>query len=113
MASIDREQILKFRGENLCDRAGEKIGSIEHIYLDADTNEPAWAVVSIGLFGTGSTFVPLSEASESDGALQVPYDKARIKDAPQVDATGQLTKEEEANLHAHYGVDHSRSDAGA
>jgi hypothetical protein len=112
MASIERENILKFRGEDLCDRDGEKIGSIEEIYLDADTSEPAWALVNTGLFGTKDTFVPLGEAFESDGALKVPYDKATIKDAPEVEATGQLTKQEEADLHEHYGIAHAGGDAG-
>ena len=42
---------------------GDKIGTIEEIYLDAETNEPEWALVNTGLFGTKSTFVPLREAS--------------------------------------------------
>jgi sporulation protein YlmC with PRC-barrel domain len=111
MASIDRERILEFRGEDLCGRDGEKIGSIEEIYLDADTNTPAWALVNMGLFGTKDTFVPLDDASEVDGTLTVPYDKQAIKDAPDVEATGQLTKQEEAALHEHYGVDRSTGEA--
>jgi sporulation protein YlmC with PRC-barrel domain len=110
MASIDREQILKFRGQSLYDRDGEKVGTIEEVYLDADTNEPAWAVLNAGLLGTKSLFVPLNKASESDGDLTVPYDKATIKDAPDVEASGQLTKQEEADLHAHYGIDESSGD---
>ena len=51
-----------------------------------------------GLFGTSRTFVPLSEAAEGDGSLTVPFEKATVKDAPKVEANGQLTREEEAAL---------------
>ena len=112
MASIDNERILEFRGEDLCDRDGEKIGSIDQIYLDADTNAPAWALVNTGLFGN-STFVPLNGASEVDGSLTVPFDKAKVKDAPEVRATGQLTKQEEAELHEYYGVEDAGTDSDA
>jgi hypothetical protein len=51
--------------------------------------------------------VPLREAAESDGTLTVPVDKATVKDAPKIEHNGQLTKREEAGLHAHYGLDYS------
>ena len=107
MTTLDKDRILEHRGNELCDRDGEKLGTIEEIYLDAGTDQPAWALVSTGLFGHKQTFVPLREAAESDGTLTVPVDKATVKDAPKIDHNGQLTKREEAGLHAHYGIDHS------
>ena len=111
MTTLDKDRILEHRGKDLCDRGGEKLGSIEEIYLDAETDQPAWALVNTGLFGTRQTFVPLREAAESDGTLTVPVDKATVKDAPKVEHTGQLTKREEAGLHAHYGLDYSAEQA--
>jgi len=104
MGTIPKDRMLQFRGEDLHDRDGEKIGGLEEIYLDAQTNEPQWALVHTGLFGTKRTFVPLHEAEERDGALTVPIDKATVKDAPKVDANGQLTQQEEQELFAHYGI---------
>ena len=80
MSAIGREQILQHRGQDLYDNDGDKIGSIEEIYLDADTNEPEWALVNTGLFGTKSTFVPLREATDDGGSLRVPYEKGQVKD---------------------------------
>ena len=37
MATIQKDRILQFRGQDLYDRDGDKIGSIEEIYLDAET----------------------------------------------------------------------------
>jgi PRC-barrel domain len=101
---LDKDSILKRRGEDLYDRGGEKIGGIEEVYLDAETNEPAWAVVNTGLLGTKKTFVPLRGATDADGVLSVPFYKSAVKDAPKIDHDGQLTRNEEAELHRHYGI---------
>ena len=114
MATIQKDRILQLRGENLCDRDGGKIGSVEEIYLDAETGAPEWALVNTGLFGTKSSFVPLRDASESDGMLRVPYDKATVKDAPKMEPDGQLSRREEDELYRYYKLDssESRSDSG-
>jgi uncharacterized protein (TIGR02271 family) len=114
MATIQKDRILQFRGQDLYDRDNEKIGSIEEIYLDAETNEPEWALVHTGLFGTKRTFVPLRDADERDGNLCVQFEKSTVKDAPGVEANGQLSQREEAELYRHYGLEYSetRSDTG-
>jgi uncharacterized protein (TIGR02271 family) len=114
MATLEKDRILQFRGRELCDRDGDKIGSIEEIYLDADSGEPEWALVNTGLFGTKSTFVPLRDASEAEGTLRVPVDKGTVKDAPKVDPDGELSQREEAELYRHYDIEYSeaRSDTG-
>jgi sporulation protein YlmC with PRC-barrel domain len=107
MGAIEKDRMLQFRGEQLTDRDGEKIGLIEEIYLDADSGAPEWVLVHTGLFGSKRTFVPLGGATEADGQLQVPVEKATVKDAPQVEPNGQLTKDEEAELYRHYGLEYS------
>jgi hypothetical protein len=109
MATIQKDRILQFRGQDLCDRDGSKIGSIEEIYLDTQTGEPEWALVHTGLFGSKHTFVPLRDASEGDGTLQVPFEKSQVKDAPKTDPDGQLSQREESDLYRHYGMEYSES----
>jgi uncharacterized protein (TIGR02271 family) len=114
MATFQKDQILQFRGKSLSDADGGKIGSIEEIYLDAETDAPEWALINTGLFGSKSTFVPLRDASEVDGTLRVPFEKAAVKDAPKIDPDGQLSQREERELYRHYGMEYSeaRSDSG-
>jgi uncharacterized protein (TIGR02271 family) len=112
MATLQKDRILQFRGQDLCDRDGDKIGSIDEIYLDAETDEPEWALVNTGLFGAKSTFVPLRDASEADGTLSVPFEKATVKDAPKIDPDGQLSQREEAELYRYYGSEYSEGGAG-
>jgi uncharacterized protein (TIGR02271 family) len=103
MRTIEKDRILQMRGEDVHDSDGDKIGSIEEIYVDQETGTPEWALVSTGMFG-GSTFVPLCDASETGGSLRVPYEKAQVKDAPKPDADGDLSEREEADLYRHYGL---------
>jgi uncharacterized protein (TIGR02271 family) len=108
MATTD--QVLSWRGQDLRGTDGEKIGTIEDIYLDAETRAPEWALVTTGLFGTKQSFVPLRDASPSGDGVTVPFGKETVKDSPRMDPDGQLSQSEEADLYRHYGLDY---DGGA
>src|SRR3954449_10264282 len=99
--------ILSWRGQDAVDSDGDKIGKIEEIYLDAESNEPEWALVNTGLFGTKRSFVPLRNASPSGDGITVGFDKDTVKDAPKVDPDGRLSQQEEAELYRHYGREYS------
>ena len=109
MATLDKDRILQFRGETLCDSEGDKIGTVEEIYLDAENGAPEWALVNTGMFGGKSTFVPLRDASEADGALRVPFDKATVKDAPKLQPNGQLSQGEESELYRYYSMEYGET----
>ncbi len=106
--------VAEWRGRNAVDSDGEKIGSIDEIYMDAETGKPEWLAVKTGLFGSKVSFVPIAEASDAGGDVRLPYDKQQVKNAPNAEADGQLSQEEEASLYRHYGLDYSeaRSDSG-
>jgi uncharacterized protein (TIGR02271 family) len=108
------EEVGSWRGRNAVDSDGDKIGKIEEIYMDAETGKPEWLAVTTGLFGSKVSFIPLAEATESGGEVWVPYDKQQVKDAPNAEADGELSQEEEAALYSHYGLDYSaaRSESG-
>ena len=106
MGTLGRDQLLDQRGQDLYDSHGDKIGKIDEIYLDRESNEPEWALVNTGLFGNRSSFVPLAQASGSGDQVQVPYDKQQVKDAPRVDTDQHLSEAEEQELWRHYGLDY-------
>ena len=112
MGTLEKDRILQFRGEHLCDSNGDKIGTVEEIYLDAETDAAEWALVNTGLFGGKSTFVPLRDARETDGTLRVQFDKETVKDAPKLEPNGQLSQREEAELYRYYGMEYSESRSG-
>lgn len=114
MAEPTYDDIQSVIGQALVDGNGDKVGTIEDIYLDEDTREPEWILVNSGLFGTKESFVPAVNASRTTEGMQVAYDKATIKDAPRAEPDGDLSQAEEAELYRHYGLEYSEgaSDSG-
>ena len=108
------DQAVAWRGKTAVNSDGEKIGTVEEIYLDAETDQPEWLAVKTGLFGSKISFVPIAEATDAGGDVRVPYSKAQVKDSPHADPDGQLSQQEEGQLYRHYGLDYgeSRSDTG-
>jgi len=110
--SIDTVQ--SWQGRTMVDPAGDKLGTIDAIYLDDETGQPEWATVTRGLFSAKAALVPLAQAQDMGDSVQVPYDKQQVTDAPSMEADGSLSQDEEAELYRHYGLDYSehRSDSG-
>lgn len=109
---ISRHDLSTIGKGNVHDSDGHKIGSIGQIYLDNNSGEPAWVTVSTGLFGTRASFVPLAEATVDGDDLRVPYTKAQVKGAPNVEADGELSPAEEDDLYRYYGVDPTTGTTG-
>jgi uncharacterized protein (TIGR02271 family) len=106
------DDVYGWRGQELRGTDDEKLGTIEEIYLDSETGQPEWALITTGLFGVKRSFVPLRDASRSGDGVAVPVDKATVKDAPKIDPDGQLSQREEAELYRHYGLQYGESQAG-
>ena len=100
---IDREAALRAHGANVVDQDGDKIGTVQDIYLDHETNEPEWVLVSTGMVGGRGNFVPLNDATMEGNEIRVPFTKDKVKDAPSVDPDGQLSRHEERELYDYYG----------
>jgi uncharacterized protein (TIGR02271 family) len=100
---IGTDTISRVIGQDVYDESGEKIGSAAEVYLDDETGQPEWVTVRTGLFGTKESFVPIRDADLTDDGLRVPVSKARVKDAPKVDADGHLSPQEEEELYRYYG----------
>ncbi|MGW7069213.1 DUF2382 domain-containing protein [Streptomyces sp. NPDC054855] len=86
------------------DRTGEKIGSVEQVYLDDRTGRPEWVTVKTGLFGMKQSFVPLAGARRQQDELHVTATKEAVKEAPRVDADQHLEPGQEEDLYTHYGL---------
>ncbi|MEA2273930.1 MAG: hypothetical protein QOI98_2638 [Solirubrobacteraceae bacterium] len=112
--TADVTQAYEWRGRTAVDCDGDKVGKLDEIYLDQETGEPEWALVSTGPFGSRSTFVPLVGASLSGQSVCLNWDKSTIKDAPSIEPEGDLSHEEEAQLCRHYGLPYAgfRSNTG-
>ncbi|MFK4064388.1 DUF2382 domain-containing protein [Streptomyces sp. NPDC029674] len=94
------------------DRTGEKIGSVEQVYLDDRSGRPEWVTVKTGLFGMKQSFVPLAGARRQGDQLHVATTKEAVKDAPRIDADQHIEPGEEHELYAHYGLARPEAAAG-
>jgi uncharacterized protein (TIGR02271 family) len=104
-----------WRGREIIDADGDKVGTLEELFRDEQTGEPEWAAVRTGLFGTKLSFVPLQGAAPAGESVRVRFAKSQIKDAPKIDdSDGELSQQEEAELYEHYGMSYGeeRSDTG-
>jgi uncharacterized protein (TIGR02271 family) len=107
--NTDNKEMLMARwedwqGYNVVDESGSKIGTLTDIYYDDATQDAEWARVRTGLFGMRETFIPLRTVEPVGDELRVPYEKGFVKDAPNVDAEGDLSSDDEARLAQFYGV---------
>lgn len=110
---MDREEILSLQGATVIDPTGDKIGTIDQIYLDDETGQPEWATVNTGLFGIRSSFVPITAANLQGNDFCVAYPKEKVKDAPNIDADEHLSKAQEQELYEYYGLGYAELDEDA
>lgn len=102
---IDSASINGLFGAKVLDVDGEKIGSVKQVFVGPDGGKPLFVSVATGLFGTSETFVPLRGATFDGEAVRVSYDKARVKNAPRIDADGSLSDDEHDRLWEYYDDD--------
>ena len=101
---MDIDTVLGWRGKTVRDRGGEKIGTLGDVYLDRETDKPAYAGVLTGLFKRSESIIPLRGIrEEDDGDLRVPFEQDLVKAAPNLEPDAALTPEQEELLFTHYG----------
>ena len=106
---IGESQVRNLIGSTAYDQSGEKIGRVGQVYYDDETNQPTWVTVHTGLFGTNETFVPVQGAELGGDRVTLAYDKATVKDAPNLAEDGHLSPQEEEQLYRHYGLGYGAS----
>jgi uncharacterized protein (TIGR02271 family) len=98
-----------WKGRKVIDSDGDKVGKIDEVYEDTGSGQPEWVLVDTGLFGGKSNFVPVAGARPSGQDVQLDFTKDQIKDAPGIEADGELSHQEEHDLFVHYGLDYGGS----
>ncbi|MGH3425640.1 MAG: PRC-barrel domain-containing protein [Nocardioidaceae bacterium] len=110
---FDAEDIRDWRGQDVVDEGGSKIGSLEAVYFDTASEVPAFATVRLGLPGRRRlAFVPLDGATVAPGHVRVRADKKLIKNAPTIDTDGELEAATEPELFEHYGLSYELGATG-
>lgn len=101
---IDSSRVDALRGATVYDNDGDKIGSVGQVYVDPTDGSAAWVTVRTGLFGTSESFVPVTDAEWDGDDIRVRHQKSFVKDAPRVDADGELDESDTDTLYNYYGM---------
>ena len=100
--------ISEWRGKDLVNRDGEKIGKLQDVYVDVETDEPMFGTVKEGFIGRHLTFVPLTEVMVVPDYVQVAVSAASVKAAPNIEMHGdELSRSEESKLYHHYELNYT------
>jgi len=97
--------IREWRGHDVVDAEGHKIGELEAVYVDTSTDLPSFGTILVGLPTRHRlVFVPLNQATVGPGYLKVTYDRKQVKNAPSIDTDGELPAADEEAVFKHYGL---------
>ena len=99
--------VAEWHRKMLLDSAGEKIGRLQDVYVDVETDEPQFATVKEGFIGRHLTFVPLGGIKVGPDALEVAVSKQQVRDAPNIEQHGdELSQADESRLYHHYELNY-------
>ena len=111
---FEAADIREWRGHNVVDAEGHKIGALEAVYVDTGTDLPSFGTVRVGLPTRHRlVFVPLGQATVGPGYVRVCYGRKLVKDAPSIGTDGELPATSEEAVFTHYGLAYEAGAGGA
>src|ERR1700690_1751886 len=103
-----RWNVSEWHGRTIIDSYGEKIGKLQDVYVDVETDEPQFATVKEGFVDRHLTFVPLVGIRIGPGDLQVSVTKDQVRSAPDIAMHGEeLSQADESALYHHFELNYT------
>ena len=102
-------------GRTVIDRDGEKLGKLQDVYVDVETDQPQFGTVKEGFLHRHLTFVPLAGVAVGPDELRVTAPSELVKSAPDLDLNGQeMSHADESALYHHFEMNYTAiaSDSG-
>ena len=100
--------VAEWHGKMLIDRNGERIGKLQDVYVDVETDEPQFATVKEGFIDRHLAFVPLGGGRTGPDDLQVAVTKEQVKSAPHIQMHGEeLSQADESTLYHHFEMNYT------
>jgi hypothetical protein len=105
---VAEPNIAEWHGKDLIDPSRERIGKLQDVYVDVETDEPMFGTVKEGFIGRHLTFVPLNGVMFGPDYLQVAVSAAAVKAAPNIELQGEeLSQADESKLYHHYELNYT------
>lgn len=103
--------VTEWHGKMIIDRNGIKIGKLQDVYVDVETDEPQFATVKEGIVDRHLTFVPLGGLHVGPEGLRVAVTKDRVRSAPEIKLHGdELSQADESTLYHHFELNYTPID---
>jgi uncharacterized protein YrrD len=100
--------VAEWHGKMLVDRDGAKLGKLQDIYVDVETDEPQFATIKKGFIDRHLTFVPLTGMKIGPDDLQVTATKEQVRSAPEIEMHGEeLSQANESTLYHHFEMNYT------
>jgi hypothetical protein len=109
---FEADDIREWRGHNVVDDSGSKIGELEALYVDTRTDDYEFATVKVGLLNRQRlVFVPTAGATVGPNYFKVRFPKKLVRDAPSIDTDGELLAPDEPAVFEHYKMPYEASES--
>ena len=106
---IEVENIREWIGRDVVDSDGDKVGELEDVYFDAESEKPAFLIVRTGRIKHHLSFVPVDGAQAGPDRVQVGFTETEIRKTPTVEVGAELSAEDESALYHGYGINYDPS----
>jgi PRC-barrel domain len=100
----DVEHIEEWKGQDVVDPAGEKLGKLDEVYFRGESEEAVFAAVKSGL-RRKTHLAPLAGASFSRSHVRLAVGGEALSDAPPAPDDGVIRSDAGRTLAGHYGLD--------
>lgn len=110
VVEIGAEEAAGWLDYGLDDIDGAGIGRVSGIFVDEETGKPAWLLAKLGRF-SGDVAIPFHDCAAVAGKVWVPYHRDIIREAPIVDPSRPLNREQELLLCEYFGLGDSHGRA--
>ena len=99
----------QYAGYEVYDRDGEKIGRVDHLFVD-ENDRLQYIGVKMGLFGTRSVLIPMDTARVDEGqrVIEVLQPRDKVEEGPAFDDPGEVTPGFEERVRSYYAPESPR-----
>jgi hypothetical protein len=82
---------------------GNRVGTLESVYEDAETGAAAWFLIRLARFSTRYALVPPAAVLAAGGRVWIPYTRETVERAPLLyEPPASITRAVEHQLRGHY-----------
>ena len=112
MSEAEPSNLREWEGKDVRAAGGEKLGNLEEVYYDSETDQPAFLLMKSGLLGRHLRLVPAQGVKPGQDYLQISRVSDEVKRAPTVRSGAEISLEEEARVYQYYGLAYSPAASG-